>query len=142
MRTAAFVWMLAFLLWLPFEDTQIWVTAVLAVAGVGWLVFRRHPWDVTSGWGSALEGGLLGAAAPLFTIFLMAFKSGVHGHGFSDFSARQVWGLWSALPISLSLGLILGLGIKISANAKTPTTLNNLVNPSQSTGDKGSARPG
>src|SRR3972149_245003 len=112
MRTAAFVWMLAFLLWLPFEDTQIWVTAVLAFAGVGWLVFRRHPWDVTSGWGSALEGGLLGAAAPLFTIFLMAFKSGLHGHGFPDFTASQVWLVLAALPFSLILGLLLTLAAR------------------------------
>lgn len=115
MRTAAFVWMLAFLLWLPFEDTQIWVTAGLAVAGVGWLAFRRRPWEAANGWRSTLEGGLLGTAAPLLTVFLMAFKSGLHGHGFPDFTAGQVRLVLAALPFSVILALLLTLAARHGA---------------------------
>ena len=112
MRTAAFVWMLAFLVWLPFEDTQIWGTAGLAAAGVGWLAFRRRPWEASYWWQSALEGGLLGATVPLFALFLMAFKSGLHGHGFPDFTASQVWLVLAALPFSATFGLLLTLAAR------------------------------
>jgi len=143
MKAAGALWILVFLLWLPFEDNQVWMTLALAAAACLWLALRQLPWAAASTLQAGLLGTLGGAAALLFALGLMAFKSGVHGHGFSDFSARQVWGLWSGLPISLSLGLILGLGIKISANDKTPTTtLNNLVDPSQSSGDKRPAKPG
>lgn len=112
MRIAGAIWMFTFLLWLPFEDTQIGMAAALALAGVVWLAFRLRPWIAATWWHAALGGGLLGAAIPLFAISLMAFKSGLHGHGFADFSAGQVWMVLAALPISIVLGLLISVGAR------------------------------
>ena len=71
MRIAGAIWMFAFLLWLPFEDTQIGMAAALALAGVVWLAFRLRPWIAATWWHAALGGGLSGAAIPLFAISLM-----------------------------------------------------------------------
>ncbi len=46
---------------------------------------------------------------PLFAITLMAVKSGLHGHGFADFTARQVLGVLNLIPITFLVGIILGL---------------------------------
>jgi hypothetical protein len=115
MRIAGALWTLAFLLWLPFEDTQVGTTAMLAAIGVGWLAFRLPPRHSATWWQVAFWGGLLGLALPLLAISLMAFKSGLHGHGFPDFTVGQVWLALAALPWSGALGLILALGSKIYA---------------------------
>lgn len=142
MKAAGALWMLVFLLWLPFEDTQVWMTLTLAAAACLWLALRMLPWAAASTLQAGLMGALVGAAALLFTLGLMAFKGGVHGHGFPDFTARQVWSLWSALPFALGFGLSSGFAIKIGGKANTHTRPINLVDPSQSTGGKGSAKPG
>jgi hypothetical protein len=115
MRIAGALWILAFLLWLPFEDTQIEMIAVLAATGAGWLAFRLRPWHSVAWWQAAFWGGLLGAVPPLLAISLMAFKSGLHGHGFPDFTASQVWLALAALPWSIAIGLLLAFGANVFA---------------------------
>ncbi len=112
MRIAGGLWILAFLFWLPFEDTRLGMTAVLAATGAVWLAFRLRPWLSITWPQAAFWGGLLGAAPSLLAITLMAFKSGLHGHGFPDFTAGQIWLALAALPWGVATGLILTLGAK------------------------------
>lgn len=99
-------WLILFLLWLPFEDTQVWTSVALAIGLCAWLALRvlngRNRWRTWAqkvGWGT-----LFGAAVPLLTLGLMAFKGGIHAHGFADFSARQAWTILSVIPICMAIG--------------------------------------
>lgn len=100
-RWSGVLWVALFLFWLPFEDTSVASSQWLALFGalwffVRWLAGRRgvsvRIWIV--------RGAALGAAIPLLVIALVAFKSGLHAHGFSDVSVLQLqhvvlgWGWW------------------------------------------------
>ena len=112
LRSLGAAWMLAFLLWLPFEDTQLWMSAALAADACVWIGMRSAAKFPRTGWRAAALGALLGAAVPLLTFALMAFKSGLHSHGFADFTARQVWWLVTAFPFSILVGGLAGALIK------------------------------
>lgn len=119
MRLLGAGWIVAFLMWLPVEDTQIWLAVALAAAACLWVAARVR---VSVWWQAALLGAGIGAGIPLLALSLMAFKGGLHGHGFADFSARQVWSLVSWLPLSVVtlLGggaLVFGLS-RLSANLR------------------------
>lgn len=111
LRAAGAIWVLAFLIWLPFEDTEVWWSLALAAVGCMWLGLR---WIAAGRWPKGVLGGLaagtlLGAFTPLFAIVLMGFKGGLHGHGFSDFTARQIWEVLNLIPIGVVAGVVLGL---------------------------------
>ena len=108
--------MLALLVWLPFEDTQMWTALALAAGGCLWLALRwqfakSHP---TNWLHHLAAGALLGAAAPLLAVALMALKSGLHAHGFADFTARQLWEVMNLIPLASILGALAGLAISMS----------------------------
>lgn len=106
-RKLGALWIVAFLLWLPFEDTEIWMSVTLALGACIWFGLRMFS-KKGSNWLPALTLGLaLGAAGPLLAITLMAFKSGLHGHGFPDFTVRQMSVIWNAGPFSLLIGGLL-----------------------------------
>jgi hypothetical protein len=90
LKAAGFVILVAGLVWLPFEDTTIWLGLALAAADTVWLTVRST---------NTLLQPLLVALIPLMALALMAFKSGVHGHGFADFTANQVWLLIQVWPL-------------------------------------------
>jgi hypothetical protein len=109
--------MLAFIIWLPFEDTQIWSALALGAGaavwfGANWFAAPHHrPLSRTIGRGgltNAIIGAVCGAMAPLLAIALMAVKSGLHAHGFSDFSARQVLIAAALVPVSSVAGALIG----------------------------------
>jgi len=104
LRSLGALWMLAFLFWLPFEDTQLWMSAALAAGGCVWIGLRAAGKFPRTVWRAVGFGALLGAAVPVLTIALMAFKSGLHAHGFADFTARQVWWVLTAFPFSILIG--------------------------------------
>ncbi len=107
LRAAGAVWMLAFLIWLPFEDTAVWMDVALAAGGCLWIggKWMRSSFSI---WRIAFVGALLGAATSLLAITLMAVKGGLHGHGFADFTARQVVEVVNLVPVEFLLGAILG----------------------------------
>jgi hypothetical protein len=110
-RTAGVLWMLAFLIWLPFEDTATWMALALGATGCAWLWLRwlfSRTQHVGRRRGLA-AGALIGAAIPLMVIALMAVKSGLHAHGFGDFTGRQLWSVLSLIPIAAIIGAIVGV---------------------------------
>ncbi len=114
LRRLGTIWIIALVLWLPIEDTQVWLSAAIALIACLWFGLRVLSSKRSSAnWLLVAGGALLGAAAPLLAISLMAFKSGLHGHGFPDFTARQVWAMWSAIPFSLLAGSLLAIPLHL-----------------------------
>jgi hypothetical protein len=112
MRVAGALWMVAFLLWLPVEDANIWLAIALALGACIWLAFRfRAHLSHLNLIQWLASGALAGIAAPLLTITLMAFKSGLHAHGFADFTLRQLWAVLASIPFTIAVGLFTSLMI-------------------------------
>ncbi len=109
---------LALLIWLPFEDTSTtWVVGfatLLCAWGTANLILRFEPrWrpgSISFLFGYALLGLLGGLSMSLVGLFLMAFKSGVHGHGQPDFVPGQVSFLLERTPLWGLAGLLIGGG--------------------------------
>lgn len=104
---------IAILLWIPFEDTgTIWVRlfgvliCTLAAVAAG----DRIPARMRQRWFTwpvlGLTAGLLVTPA---AFLLMAFKSGMHGHGNPEFTPAQVSSVLSSWPIWALAGLLAGL---------------------------------
>ena len=108
LRTAGALWIFLTLIWLPFEDTAIWTAVVLAATCCLWMWWRYLSKPNSNRWLGLISGALLGIGTPLFAMFLMAVKSGIHGHGFADFTARQVFGVLNLIPLAFVIGAVLG----------------------------------
>lgn len=108
LRATGALWLLAFLVWLPIEDTHTRLALGLAACGCLWLGLRWLTVRPRSLPGSLAASALFGALAPLLAITLMAFKGGLHAHGFADFTARQFWETLSLIPVGAVAGAILG----------------------------------
>jgi hypothetical protein len=107
---------IAFFIWLPFEDSSLaWV--VLLAAGLcallAWAALQRQS---SPGWlRLALAGGLAGLLVAPAALLLVAVKTGLHGHGFSDFTPAQVESLLRLAPAWTFAGLAIGAGIAMLA---------------------------
>jgi hypothetical protein len=111
LRTAGALWIFLTLIWLPFEDVATWIAVVLAGGGCLWLWWRYLSKPDSNRWLGVISGALLGIGTPLFAIFLMAVKSGLHGHGFADFTTRQVFGVLNLIPFTFVIGAVLSLSV-------------------------------
>lgn len=69
---------------------------------VAYLGFQRFQLNLLL---SGLAGGL--TIAPL-TLFWMAFKTGVHGHGAADFTSTQIVDVLKSAPLWTLAGSLLG----------------------------------
>lgn len=118
---------IALFLWLPFEDVRLfWVSlfgaALCLLAAVHVLVrlpagsLRGPAWRPV--WILTLAGAAAGLGTPLAALLLMAFKSGLHGHGFPDFTPRQVETTLLSAPLCVAGGLLVGLGAGLWARAR------------------------
>ena len=106
-KLAGAAWVIALLAWLPFEDTTTVPALAFALAGVGWLAWRDSPnWQGSLPRAIAAGAGL-GFAVPLTALLLMAFKSGLHGHGFAEYTAAQVWSVIQTSPFWPLAGIFL-----------------------------------
>jgi hypothetical protein len=115
MKTVAIIWMILFFFWLPFEDTQLWPSAALSLGLVGWIAFQLLPYRSANSWTKTLLiGAGLGAALSFFTIFFMAFKSGLHAHGFADFTIRQLSAVLYSIPFTVVVGLLIAAATKLT----------------------------
>jgi cell division protein FtsW (lipid II flippase) len=117
---------LGFLLfiWLPVEDNNASLVTIFAIAICGLAVVRfllsmriqqgSKRWLVYP-----FSGMISGAAITLVTLLLMAFKSGLHGHGSPDFTPGQVITVLQLTPLWIAAGFLIGLGAGIWLRART-----------------------
>jgi uncharacterized membrane protein YedE/YeeE len=61
----------------------------------------------------SLVGAGAGLAIALLAILLMAFKSGIHGHGTPDFTVAQMQFVLSRSPFLILSGVLVGLGSRL-----------------------------
>ena len=102
------------LVWLPIEERSelgvLVISATLCTWAAVWILAKPY----NSGNQILLRYGLVGAGAGLamvpLAILLMAFKSGIHGHGAPDFTVPQMQSVLSRTPYFLLSGLLVGLG--------------------------------
>lgn len=114
MRLAAIILGLAFLLWLPFEDVALKTVFTFALAISSWWGARllvSVPLDPKRSLVRHLLVGLLtGLAVTPIALGLMAFKTGIHGHGAADFTTTQIGAVIRRTPVWIGGGALIGLG--------------------------------
>lgn len=134
LRISALVLGAIMLFWLPIEDPDerlviLFAAAICALAAayflVSSMVWQKEPSRMAA---SALRNGrwlmvplictLAGLALTPVTLFLMAFKSGLHGHSSPDFTPGQITAVILRTPIWTGAGLLIGLGITLLKKVK------------------------
>lgn len=114
LRLTALLLGVVILLWISFEDRSESVVLLLSAAICAWwavrllvgrpsgrnIVLIRH----------IIVWTLAGLAIAPLAILLMAFKSGIHGHGTPDFTVRQIQSVLLGTPFLAVGGLLLGVG--------------------------------
>jgi hypothetical protein len=122
LRLAALLLGVALLLWVPVEDTQtlgvrifalmLATFATLAIATKVSPHIRQRSLTLPA---IGLAAGLL--VTPL-ALLLMAFKTGLHGHGSPDFTPDQVSGVLQSWPIWAAAGLMVGVAVALLQKAR------------------------
>lgn len=134
-RRAAFFLGVALLIWLPMENSSILWPLLFALAGsILGVVRALPPPPRTGGWRwllYALAGMLAGLAVTPLAIFIMAFKSGLHGHGAPDFSPGQVISVINRTPWWVISGTLTGAGCGLMRKIKDSS-----LKPAQQQGDR------
>ena len=93
MRFIAIILGMVFLFWVPIEDTNEYGAILFSIAICSWLaasyLIRRQNSHPANLFQFVLIGSIAGALITPLTFFLMAFKTGLHGHHAPDFTAQQ-----------------------------------------------------
>ena len=106
-RSAAFGLGVMVLFWLPVEDQSTLVPSLLAiVAAIAASVLANQSYKLRL----PLAGFLGGLIISPITLLLMAFKTGLHGHGAPDFTAQQLLQVIQFAPLWTLAGGLLGWG--------------------------------
>ena len=110
LRLAFGLVLLAVLAWLPFEDTHLFWSLILAAAisvllAVYWVI--RFP---AGFFALPVIGAVAGAITPVFAAGLLLVKIGLHGHSAPDFTWEQFLSLFYRIPAWILGGLLLGAG--------------------------------
>lgn len=118
LRISALILGIALILWLPIEDVNLYQVLFFANAVCAWWAMRFllniSPQSSGFLWRHVLIGLVAGLAVSPVALFLMAFKSGLHGHGTPDFSSTQVLSVLARSPVWVVAGLLLGPGVALA----------------------------
>jgi hypothetical protein len=113
-RISALILGAGLLVWLPFEDSSLaWIlifSLAICTLGVAYALIKLRPGGKKAWLYLPLTGITAGVAITPVALSLMAFKSGVHGHGAADFTPAQVTGILQRTPLWAAGGLLIGLG--------------------------------
>ena len=110
------------LVWLPVEESS--ELGVLVVAGLIctllglWLLYKTESHAKHMVWRNVIIWGGMGLLLAPLAIFLMAIKTGIHGHGTPDFTADQMQAFISRMPFFILGGILLGTGLGLLRIAK------------------------
>lgn len=123
MRLLALVLGVALFLWLPIEDVSEQSVVLFAALVSAWLALRYwltvQP-EATHYWlRCLLAGALTGLFVTPLALFLMALKTGMHGHNTPDFTFEQMQAVLYRTPIWVLVGLLLGLGVALLRLARS-----------------------
>jgi hypothetical protein len=111
-RWSGVAWMTLFLFWLPVEDVSVWPALALSGLGLAWFYMRWRLGAAGANWRWPWMAGLLGLAAPVSTLFLLVFKSGVHSHGFPELPVSLLSRLLRQIPVWGLIGVLFGFFIE------------------------------
>ncbi len=114
LRLAAIGAGVAILFWLPIEDTHENIAnafaLLIAVLLTARVAFSNHIRRIRLLLRAPLLGIIAGASIVPLTLLLMAFKTGIHGHGAPDFTPQQIANLFQRTPYFIVGGVLIGLG--------------------------------
>jgi hypothetical protein len=104
------------LFWLPVEESSLVLVFLISgtACGLGWLAFldlQPSADGMKKNLRYPLAGLLTGAAVTAVALALMAVKTGVHGHGISDYSPAQVSLVLRLTLLWMGMGLVAGIMI-------------------------------
>lgn len=118
LRISGLIVGIALILWLPIEDANLNRVLFFASAVCTWgaarFMLNISSQDRKFLWRHILAGAVAGLAVSPVAIFLMAFKSGLHGHGVPDFSIGQILRVLVRFPVWVIAGTLLGLGVALA----------------------------
>lgn len=113
-RSSAILLGILWLFWLPMEDSSLLAVYFFAAGNSALAIYRLQRTKMWSTWKPGLRivglGCLAGFLVVSIALLLMAFKSGLHGHGVPDFTPAQILAVGRSFPIWVAGGGILGLG--------------------------------
>ena len=110
------------LVWLPVEERSelgvLVISGVICTWSAIWLLIKPIPDDKQLILRHVLVGAGAGLILAPLVILLMAFKSGIHGHGTPDFTVNQIQDVLSRIPYFVLSGFLVGVGIGLWRLAK------------------------
>jgi hypothetical protein len=118
LRLAALPIAIALILWLPLEDVGIRSVYLLSAGISAWWAARLIAKFSAGQRRFSIRHIMVGAAAGIavtpLALLLMAFKSGLHGHGSPDFTVGQMQAVVLRTPVWVIAGSLLGWGVAIA----------------------------
>jgi hypothetical protein len=104
------------IVWLALEGRlvgDILLAAAVLLIALVYIIIRRWGGQTLPAGRAILlataAGLAFGAGLALLTLFLMAFKTGLHAHG-PEYTAQEIAWLWRQLPLWAGVGGLAGLG--------------------------------
>ena len=114
LRISGLILGIGILVWLPVEERSELGVLVISGAICTWSAIWLLSKPVLNDKQLLLRHVLVGTGAGLLiapvAILLMAFKSGIHGHGTPDFTISQMQDVLSRIPYFVLSGFLVGLG--------------------------------
>ena len=114
LRFTGLVLGMGILVWLPVEETSelgaLVISGLICTWSGVWLLLKPAPDDKHLIMRYVLVGGGAGLLLAPLAMLLMAFKSGIHGHGTPDYTVSQLWDVLCRIPYFVLGGSLVGLG--------------------------------